>query len=1007
MLKHPAVTQKRIERFAHRLSQKLYTARAPVELKVFHAPGRISYDEAMQGEYVPLQVGDKLGPHWSTHWVEVQLEIPEIWSGREVHFLWDSSSEACVWMDGLPRQGLTGSEAAVAGESSPIRAEYILAREARGGDQLTFHLEIACNSLVGVRENSGVDLMGLIRQAEIASFDRDMWDLYWDFVIIQEMAVHLPDNTPRGRRALYVANEIANLCDPEDASTWPACREVAAAFLGIRNSDDQHQLSAIGHAHIDSAWLWPRAETKRKCYRTFSTVLRYLEDYPDYLFSWSQACQYEWLEQEYPQLFDQLKAAIAKGQIVPVGGSWVEPDCNLPSGESLVRQFLFGQQYFERTFGERCRVFWNPDVFGYSGQLPQIMRNAGIDYFLTQKLSWNQFNKMPSHTFTWEGIDGTSVLTHFPPADSYNAVVTVEQLLYNVSNFKDLERANESYMLFGYGDGGGGPTRGMLERIKRCEDVAGLPKLKMRNPDEFFARCDADIEDPLVWVGELYFELHRGTYTTQARTKHGNRKGEILLHDAEFVAAMAGILADSEYPAEALGEAWKLLLFNQFHDVLPGSSIGEVYRDAWEDYQQIQAAGQQIVADATAAIFEPGEERVAAINSLTRPRREIVTLPDGEAALVTAPGLGWAICEPVRRYKQEVTLEQQDEGVVLENPHLRAKLNAEGALVSLIHKETGREAIAPGQTGNRFVLFRDTPNLWHAWDVDIHYLEREPRQLPGGEMTIVEQGPLRVAVRFTHPISERSSLVQTVTLTAIDRRLAVDCEVSWFEDEKFLKVEFPFNIRASQATYEIQFGHLERPTHFNNSWDMARFEVCGHRWADLAEPDFGVALLNDCKYGYATLGNVMRLSLLRAPLTPDPEADRGDYHRFSYAVMPHAGSFQEAGVIDEAARFNVPLQLVPTAAEAGQRGFFEVDAYAIMVDTVKRSEDGKDLILRLYEAHGTRGTCHLTSTLPIAEAWHCNLLEDCEEPLTWDADEGAAIAYTPFQVQTIRLRLGD
>jgi alpha-mannosidase len=610
MHQHHDITLGRIQQFADKhLAARIYPEREPVKLSVYAAPGRISYAGALQGAYRPAAVGEQFGPPWSTHWFKVEITIPRRWRDREVHLLWDSSTEACVWHEGEPQQGLSGAYGHTG--TRFLRTEYRLTRAAAGGEQITLMVEVACNGLFGVRPGHFRDpsLIGFLRQAEIAIFDQEAWHLYWDFRVIADMAQHLTPQTPRGGQALYVANRMVNLIDLEDRATWPAARALAAEFLGARNGEGQHDVSAVGHGHLDTAWLWPIAETVRKCVRTFSTAIAYMDDDPEYKFACSQAQQYEWIKDRHPGLYARLKEKVAAGQFVPVGGTWVEPDCNLPSGESLVRQFLFGQRFFRQEFGITCRVFWQPDVFGYSAALPQIMHGAGIDYFFSQKLSWNQFNQPPHHTFLWEGLDGSRVLVHFPPTDTYSSMAGVADLVRTLRQFKDHERARESLLLFGYGDGGGGPTRGMLEQLRRVRDVDGLPRVEIRSPEEFFARCAADIQDPAVWVGELYFELHRATYTTQAQAKLYNRRCESLLHDVEFLAAVACARHGAIYPAEPLARLWKLLLTLQFHDILPGSSIAEVYREAMAEYGAILDQGRELRAEALGALVPPPQHR--------------------------------------------------------------------------------------------------------------------------------------------------------------------------------------------------------------------------------------------------------------------------------------------------------------------------------------------------------------------------------------------------------------
>jgi alpha-mannosidase len=1032
MQKHLELTRRRVQAFASGLRALIYPRRAPVTLSAYAAPDRIPYDEAMRGQYQPIQLGHHFTPLWSTHWVKVDIAIPRDWKGQEVHLLWDSCSEACVWQNGQPLQGLTGSHFI----DTPTRPQYRLARAARGGEKITLHLEVACNGLFGVGEGDGQQtvermrmVIGRLLQAEIAVFDREAWDLVWDYTIVADMARHLPANTPRAGQALQAANAIANAVVPGDRATWAAGRAIAAEFLKARNGDGQHHLSAVGHAHIDTAWLWPLAETKRKCARTFASAVLYMEDYPDYKFACSQAQQYEWMKELYPGLYRKIKARVKEGRFVPAGGTWVEPDCNIPSGESLVRQFLYGQRYFRSEFGLTCTEFWNPDVFGYSGALPQIIRGAGMTRFLTQKLSWNQFNRPTSSTFIWEGIDGSRVLTHFPPADTYNAMVSVEEALRNVRDFKDHERANESYMLFGYGDGGGGPTVEMLEHAKRMADVDGLPRVQIRSPREFFDRCEADIKDALVWVGELYFELHRGTYTTQARNKLHNRRSEFLLRDVEFLAAAALAQAGAGraarkrgaaagYPSAELARLWKLVLLNQFHDIIPGSSINQVYADSEKQYADVLASGaalrdQALAVVAPAAPRDGNAAHVLAVNTLSAARTEVVELPEGllgpqtaanGAALgvVSAPAMGYSVAAPGGAAPAPATATASGGAITLENAFVRAVFDRDGQLVSLFDKQAGREAIQAGTPGNAFVMFDDNPLQWDAWDVDAFHLEKRFDGFAASTPArVTESGPLRAAITFETRLSADSTLRQTVRLSATSARLDFVTEADWHERHKFLKVEFPFALRAQEATYEIQFGHLQRPTHANTTWDMARFEVSAHKWADLSEPDFGVALLNDCKYGYATRGNVMRLSLLRGPTMPDAEADQGR-HAFTYALLPHAGRPQEAGVIEEGYRLNAPLITRATAAQPAEASFFQVSAPNLVIDTVKKAEDSDALIVRLYEARGRRASARLTSPLPFANAALCNLLEEDDAPLAW-TDGGVAFEAAPFKIVTLKL----
>lgn len=1013
MQKHRELTLSRLSAFKDELRSWVYPNTVPVALQVFAAPDRISYAEAIQGQYRSTQLGESFGPHWATHWFRLEYTIPLEWSEQEIHLLWDSSSEALVWEDGEPRQGLTGIED---DRGRPLRAAYRLTRQAQENQSGVLYIEMACNRLFGVRPQYTYTL----RQAEIAAFDRDAWDLLWDFTIIADMAQHLPADTPRGGQALYAANQIVNILRKDDRNTWQMAAAIAASFFTPQPGEASHQISVIGHAHIDTAWLWPLAETRRKCARSFASTLRLMDDYPDYKFACSQAQQYAWIKETYPELYTQIKRRVQEGRFIPVGGTWVEPDCNIPSGESLVRQFLYGQRFFRQEFGITCGEFWNPDVFGYSAAMPQIMRGAGIQYFLTQKLSWNQFNSPPSHTFLWEGMDGSQVLTHFPPADTYTARADVAEVLRNVQNFKEHDRARESLMLYGYGDGGGGPTPEMLEQLCRMQEVDGLPRVVSRSPQEFFERCADDIKHPTTWVGELYLELHRGTYTSQAANKRDNRCSEITLHDAEFLAALAHAEGLAAYPQAELERLWKCTLTNQFHDILPGSSIHEVYLDSARDYTDILSNAQKLRDQALEDLFgQAGSENILAFNTTSIDRQEVVELPfDARAAqrsatgqplaLIDVPALGFSVHIPTNTPPdQSVRACAAMDGYLLENEFVRAYFSHGGQLVRLIDKRLGRDAIAPGnaagQLANQFILYDDHPANWEAWDVDIFHLEKYDLVKPAYESAIIENGPLRAALHFKYQLSPLSSMEQVITLTCLSSRLEFITQVDWRENQRFLKVEFPLNVHATQATYEVQFGHLQRPTHFNTSWDMARFEVPTQRWADLSEPGFGVALLNDSKYGYACHRNVLRLSLLRSPKMPDPQADMGQ-HTFSYALLPHHGDLRQAGVIQEGYRFNYPLLLRLTDQPPQRHSYFQVSSPTVILDTLKKAEDSDDLVVRLYESHGSRGPIQLASPLPIQSAARCNLLEENPQPLPWKENR-AGLYMGPFKVTTVKLSL--
>ncbi|NXP11203.1 MA2C1 mannosidase, partial [Thinocorus orbignyianus] len=836
--------------------------------------------EAVRQEFTPAAVGDSFGPTWETCWFKVELSIPPAWAGREVHFVWESDGEGMVWRDGQPVQGLTKE-----GE----KTSYILTSSLKEAEphSVTLYVELACNGLFGAGKGSMIappdpDRRFTLSKAELVIFNRDVYELLVDLEILLDMAQLLGEENQRSFQALYTANQMVNVCDVTDSSTFPAARDLALAIFSQRNGESQHTIHAVGHCHIDSAWLWPYEETIRKCARSWATVLRLMESNPELTFACSQlwlisvpwqAQQFEWVRSWYPGLYVQIQDLVAKGRFIPVGGTWVEMDGNLPSGESMVRQFLQGQRFFQEQFGRICSEFWLPDTFGYSAQLPQLMRGCGIRRFLTQKLSWNLVNTFPHHTFFWEGIDGSRVLTHFPPGDSYGMNGRVEEVLKTVKNNKDKGRVNHSAFLFGFGDGGGGPTQKMLDRMKRMRDTDGLPRIQISTPDQLFSVLEKESSQLCTWVGELFLELHNGTYTTQAQIKKGNRECERILHDVEVLSALALAQGGTfQYPSSQLQRLWRLLLLNQFHDVLPGSCIQLVVEDALGYYAEIRRAGAGLQEEALRSLCgdllqEGSPESTLVVNTLPWERTEVIsrTGPAGTEtlALVTAPSMGYALVKEPLLPPQPVTVwEQEDGSIVMENGLIAACLDAMGRLVSLRLVDSQRESIPDSCCANQFALFDDVPLYWDAWDVmDYHLETRKPVTTLLKPLKVILGGGLRGSASFSLQIGKSSTLSQEIILDAACPFLRFKTQVEWKEAHKFLKVEFPLLIRSTNATYEIQFGHLQRPTHWNTSWDWARFEVWAHKWLDLSEHGFGVALLNDCKYGASAHGNVLSLSL--------------------------------------------------------------------------------------------------------------------------------------------------
>jgi alpha-mannosidase len=820
--------------------------------------------------------------------------------------------------------------------------------------------------------------------------------------------------------------------EPLSEATLAAVREARARLadrLDRINLDypPVGRLCMTGHAHIDLAWLWPLTETRRKIRRTFWTVIDLMEHYPDFTFNQSSAQAYAWIEEDDPDLFDQIRMRVAEGRWEPIGGMWVESDANVTGGEAFVRQLLYGQRYFESTFGKRHSVVWLPDVFGYSGGMPQLMQGAGLTGFFTTKLNWNEANPFPFDLFEWEGVDGTSVVAHtfFNPAQGYNGNIVPFDTFGTWRNFRGKTKHNESLFAFGWGDGAGGPTEQMLENFARIQDFPALPQLRMGSIDEFFASLPR--EGLPKAVGELYLELHRGTLTSQAKVKQLNRQAEHRLFEAEVFSAIAS-LDGYEYPATELETSWKSLLLNQFHDILPGSSINEVYVDSHRQMAEVVEMGECLRDRVLALGNRPGagKPQLIVANPGLAPRPMTVLVPNviGDRSIdlpqgtdflaqpvengtlisvpgVEVPGLGSIELahEPAPAgASTSVTALTSDTVFALENDWVRVLIGPDGTIHSLFDKEVQRETLA--DRGNQLWAYVDKPYSWDAWDVDETYAREGEEVLDVQSLGIVESGPVRASIRVERRW-RGSTITQTYRLWLDSKRLDIETHIDWHERQVLLKAHLPLAIRSHQAAFETMYGAVYRPTHRNSPWDAARFEGCGHRWGDLSEAGYGVAILNDAKYGYEALGSNLMLSLLRSPLYPDPLADEGKHH-FTYSIFPHVGDWSEANVVDEAFALNSPL-VVSTGAP--REGLVRSDGLPLGIGALKRAEDGNGLILRVYEPNGGRGTAALTFARPFLIS-AVNLLED---PIVETAgvqvvdDTHLTLEFRPFEVKSLRL----
>jgi alpha-mannosidase len=810
-----------------------------------------------------------------------------------------------------------------------------------------------------------------------------------------------------GQQALWrrpaTKPDPAPLNDAERASVVAADAALRAQLAELqRRFPPQGEVAMTGHAHIDLAWLWPYEETRRKLRRSFSTALALMQAAPEFRFNQSTAHYYAQLEEDDPALFAAIRERVAAGQWEPIGGLWVEPDTNMPCGESLARQILYGQRYFERAFGQRHRVCWLPDCFGFSPALPQLLRQGGIDSFLTIKVTWSETNTFPHDLFWWEGLDGSRVLAHTfdNPVNGYNGEARPGCVAPTWANFRAKTRHPETLLAIGYGDGGGGPTPQGIDNERLMRELPALPRARWVRVDEFFARAHAGAaasDATPTWRGEIYLELHRATLTTQSGVKRRHRRAEAALLTAETAASLAHLLGA---PApQSLEPQWRVLLKNQFHDILPGSSVREVYQDAEAELDGVIAAGraeQQRALEAIAGKLPKGglDDALIVVNpSLsTRPLR--LTLDDGAfvAADATIPPLAITV---VSRAALAPPAGLSIDKRRLENATLRVEIGDDGSIASLIHKPTQREALAG--RGNQLWLYpQDKPRAWDAWDVEEDYARRGEEWRGLDSIAIVEDNPHRVALRVERSW-RLSRIVQTYALAANGRRLDIDTFIDWRDRRVLLRSLTPASVRAERASFECAFGVVMRPTHRNTSWDEAQFEVAGHRFADLTEPGFGLALLNDAKYGHSARDNVLGLSLVRSPVLPDPLADEGE-QRFAYALMPHAGAWHEGGVREEAEDLNQPL-LVSPARGLAPRTFAPLggDGLAAGLGALKPAEDGDGLILRVYEPAGARGRFALRLPDGWRDAGPIDLLEQPGAPKA----EGWL---SPFEVRSWRLR---
>lgn len=1021
------------------LRGRIFSHRQPIGGIEFVVTGRgLGPERVPKSGWRPFAIGNLWGGFDETTWFRMHVVVPKEFKGHTVVALircagdefsrdglvqLSAPGEAMVFVNGSPFQGLDIN-----------REELFLLQKSRGGEALTIEIE----AVPSVR----MQAYHRFKCADLAIFHREPWDLYWDCEVPIKVYEAVEKNSASARQmleAVSIAIRMVDLQTTNPRDFYHACRN-ASRYLKVElkrfpADPSNGKLVLSGHSHIDTAWLWPLRETRRKVGRTFSTALNMMSLYPEFHFSFSQPELYLYCKEHFPELYARIKKRVKEGRWEICGAPWIEPDSNMAGAEALVRQFLYGNRFFRKEFGVHTRTAWLPDAFGFPWSLPQIMRKCQVDTFVTTKIDWSTYTRFPYSMFNWQGVDGTKIFAVMPPLN-YNGNPTPNDCIEQWKLFKQKHLANEIPFPFGWGDGGGGPTMEQVEHGKRLENIHGVPRTVFGGNEgslESMRLQSANQELP-IYNNELYLELHRGCQTTQARTKRNNRKAEVALREAEIASTLA-MRYGNAYPVEALWNLWRTVLTNQFHDILPGSSITEVYTTADLDYfgaiANAQALRDKALTSLVAQIDTQGPgSAIVVFNTLSWDRIGLVEvetiLPKGRFHVVnsdgqvilsqkthdgkllveaTVPAFGHAVFFVVAGFKAG-----GDSGrlaasrTMLENKFLSIKFDNHGRFVSiydLVHK---REVLPKGERGNVLQFFEDRPHLHDAWDIDHNfYKEKKWEPCAAHKIQLLEEGPLRAIVRF-HRRNRKSVFVEDLVMDAVQHRVDVHLQVDWHEKRTLLKVAFPVEILATRATFDIQWATIERTTHDSTEFDRARFEVPAHYWADLSEGDYGVSLLNDCKYGYDVRGNTLRLSLLRSSIDPDPHADEGR-HNMKYALYPHKGDWR-CGSVKQGYEFNNELLAVATQSHSGAKAtltaFLKVDRDNIIVETLKKAEDSQAVVVRVYEAHGQRNSATFTFSRKPKRIFEIDMMEDNPKIVNFKARE-MDLFFLPYEIKTLRV----
>ena len=1022
----------RISVICNELKELAFVKKEPVK-GVVYKKGLYFYPHEADQSAEPWEEFDSKTMHWygpdEHYWFRAEYTVPKSMDGKTLYLKvatqvdhWDyaKNPQFLLFVNGQMTQGMDLNHQTV-----------MLERCAKEGETYTIDLQ----------GYTGVMFAELTFTMETVEVDETINEIYYDIVVPLQGFSRMQEDDKVRKDLRTILNNTVNLLDlrtPYSEEFYQSIEEahnyIQKALYEDMSGYEDVIASCIGHTHIDVAWLWTVAQTREKVARSFSTVLKYMDEYPEYKFMSSQPALYQFLKERYPETYEKIKERVKEGRWEPEGGMWVEADCNLTSGESLVRQFLYGKKFFKDEFGIDSRILWLPDVFGYSGALPQIMKKSGIKYFMTTKLAWNQINKVPYDTMMWRGIDGSEIFTHLittlgvgqSEADfftTYNGMLHPDAILGGWHRYQNKDINNDILIAFGYGDGGGGPTREMLETSKRMEKgIRGIPKVRQEFAGNYFEELEERVEGNKslpVWEGELYFEYHRGTYTSMGRNKRSNRRCEQLLMDAELLEVLTGTSEKEE-----MDKIWRTVLLNQFHDILPGSSIAEVYEVTKKEYAEIESRLAEMIAEKLNLLMDGGQDKISVFNTLGFDRNDVVSLGDCHAAALTdesgkiypvqetaqgavayitdIPAKGGKTLQLLDTVKEEASRIQITENGI-ETPFYRISIDENGLFTSIYDKECDREVLKAGEKGNLLRMYEDKPMHYDCWDIDMYYSEKYWDAEKADKIQWTEEGPVRATLEIQRTISN-SVIKQEIHFYADSRRIDFSTWVDWKEHQHLLKVHFPVNIHSDEATFEVQFGNLKRKIHGNTSWDEARFESCGQKWMDISEGHYGVSLLNDCKYGYSAKDSNIALTLIKSGIDPNKTADQEE-HVFTYALYPHKEMWSAAGTVQEAYKLNQPAYATRGELKNTGKSFISTDKDNIIIETVKPAENGDGMIVRLYDCENSLTKATLTFAEGMLESVEeCNLMEEKEVDIE-ACGNSFTVSVKPYEIKTYRVRL--